>query len=248
MSLSTYQQIAAITQHSAGFAEAARGDLGAPVEHCPGWSMADLVSHLTEVHWFWATIVEGPLAEPPEQSAKPARAADADLVDTFVLGAARLVEVLREADQSAFCWTWAGWRQDVAFVTRHQVQEAAVHHWDAVHAAGSTLLLDPALSADSVEEFLHFSVASDDDPDEPTTPPLAGVLAFRATDTGDAWTLEDGARPGTAKVTEGAREGVPTVEAPAADLLLWLYGRVELDIAGVPDDLVARFRGICFTD
>ena len=140
MSLSTLPAIAAITEHSAGFAEAARGDLGARVEHCPGWSVADLVSHLTEVHWFWATIVEGPLAAPPEQSAEPARAADADLVDAFVLGAARLVEVLREADQSASCWTWAGWRQDVAFVTRHQVQEAAVHHWDAVHAAGG----DPA--------------------------------------------------------------------------------------------------------
>ena len=133
-------------------------------------------------------------------------------------------------------------------MTRHQVQEAAVHHWDAVHAAGSTLLLDPAPSADSVEEFLHFSVASDDDPDEPTTPPLAGVAGLPRH--GHRGRLDPRGRraSGDGEVIEGAREGAPAVEAPAADLLLWLYGRVELDTAGVPDDLVARFRGICFTD
>jgi uncharacterized protein (TIGR03083 family) len=248
MSFSTFDQIAAITQHSAGFAEATRRDLAAPVEHCPGWSLADLVWHLTEVHWFWSTIVEERLASPPEESRRPPRTDDAGLVDAFKAGAVRLVEVLREADQSASCWTWAGWRQDVAFVTRHQVQEAAVHHWDAVHASGGALSIDSDVSADSVDEFLHFSVASDDDPDDPVTPPLDGTLAFRASDTGDAWTLTDGGRPGTAVVSEGVREGAAVLEATAADLLLWLYGRLELHPPAVPDDLLARFRALCFTD
>ena len=104
------------------------------------------------------------------------------------------------------------------------------------------------MAADSVDEFLHFSVASDDDPDEPTTPPLDGTLAFRATDTGDAWTLTDGARPGTARVTSGTTDGVPVLEATASDLILWLYKRTDLDTSAVPDDLLARFRAICFTD
>jgi uncharacterized protein (TIGR03083 family) len=248
MSLSTDERIAAITHHSAGFAEAARGNLDARVEHCPDWSVADLVRHLTEVHWFWRTIVEERLESPPDESRRPPHASDDELVDTFVLGAGRIAQVLANADQSAHCWTWAGWQQDVAFVTRHQVQEAAVHHWDAAHAAGTSVAIDPAVAADSVDEFLHFSVASDDDPDEPTTPPLDGTLGFRATDTGDTWTLTDGARPGTAAVSTGAAPDVPTLEATASDLLLWLYGRVELDTSGVPDDLVGRFRGICFTD
>ena len=248
MTLSTFNSIAAITVHSAGFADATRGRLDARVEHCPGWSVADLVRHLTEVHWFWGTIVEERLDAPPAESRRPGPVRDDELVDAFVAGAARLVEVLREADQSASCWTWAGWRQDVAFVTRHQVQEAAVHHWDAVHAAGDALVIAAPVAADSVDEFLAFSVASDDDPDDPVKPPLEGTLGFRATDTGDAWTLTDGARPGTARVSSGAASGVPVVEAPASDLLLWLYGRVGLDTAAVPDDLVARFRGMCFTD
>ena len=39
--------LAAIAEHSTGFAVATRDNLAAPVEHCPGWSVADLVWHLT---------------------------------------------------------------------------------------------------------------------------------------------------------------------------------------------------------
>jgi uncharacterized protein (TIGR03083 family) len=260
MGLSTFDQISAITRHSAGFADAARGNLDASVEHCPGWSVADLVHHLTEVHWFWGTIVAELLDAPPEQSTRPPRVRDDDLVPTFVTGAARLVEVLREADQSAACWTWARWQQDVAFVTRHQVQEAAVHHWDAEHAAGRRLGIEEEVAADAVDEFLHFSVASEDDPDEPVKPPLAGTLALHAVTAagalaaadalhvGRAWTLEDGSRPGTVRVVTGLRPGVPVLEASASDLLLWLYARVELDTGDVPADLIGRFRGMGSTD
>jgi len=249
MTLSTFDCIAAITEHSAGFAEATRGNLDARVEHCPDWSVADLVEHLTEVHWFWGTIVDELLSEPPAQERRPARATDDRLVDAFVDGAQRLVQVLREADQSAHAWTWASWQQDVAFVTRHQVQEAAVHHWDAVNAAGGTLEIDPAVAADSIDEFLHFSVASEDDPDDPPEGVLDGPLAFRTTDTDDTWTLVDGSRRGTARVErDTVADGAPLVEGTASDLLLWLYARKDLDTASVPAELVTRFRGICFTD
>ena len=107
MTLSTFDCIAAITEHSAGFAEATRDNLDARVEHCPDWSVADLVWHLTEVHWFWSTIAAEQLSAPPDEGRRPPRPDDAGLVDTFKAGAVKLVEVLREADQSAPCWTWA---------------------------------------------------------------------------------------------------------------------------------------------
>src|SRR5262245_38731198 len=248
MTLSTFDYIAAITEHSAGFADATRDNLTARVEHCPDWSVADLVRHLTEVHWFWGTIVEELLEEPREEGRRPAHAEEDGLVDAFVAGAQRLVHVLRDADQSAHAWTWASWKQDVEFVTRHQVQEAAVHHWDAVNAAGGSLEIAPDVAADSIDEFLHFSVASEDDPDDPPETALDGTLAFRATDTDDAWTLVDGDRPGTARVLRGVGDDAPVVSGTASDLLLWLYQRKDLATAGVPDDLVKRFRAICFTD
>jgi uncharacterized protein (TIGR03083 family) len=248
MTLPTEDCVAAIRRHSAGLAAAARGNLDARVEHCPDWSVADLVSHVSGVHWFWGTIADELLTEPPPQSRRPARPTDEELVDGFERGAERLAQVLSDADQAVHAWTWASWRQDVAFITRHQVQEAAVHHWDAVNAAGGRLDIEPDVAADSVDEFLHFSVASEDDPDDPPQTRLDGRLALRAQDTGDGWTLVDGARPGTARVLPEVDADAPLVEATASDLLLWLYRRSELDTPGVPDDLLARFRALCFTD
>src|SRR5688500_3588246 len=101
MALSTDDCIAAITEHSAGFAQATRDHLDARVEHCPEWSVADLVRHRTEVHWFWATIAEERAEAPVDESRRPPRAPDDELVAAFVAGAERLARVLFEADQSA---------------------------------------------------------------------------------------------------------------------------------------------------
>jgi uncharacterized protein (TIGR03083 family) len=238
----------AIASHSAGFAAAADGNLDAAVEHCPGWSVADLVRHLTEVHWFWATIAEERLAEPPGDDRRPAAVPEAQLIETFRAGADRLVRVLRAADGQDRVWTWAPARQDVAFITRHQVQEAAVHHWDAVHARGGQLAIEAPVAADSVAEFLTFSVSSEADPAEPPRPPLSGSFALRCTDADAAWTVSDGGQPGTVQYRDGVSAGVPAISATASDLLLWLYGRVDLDPGAVPAGLVERFRALCFTD
>ena len=248
MTLAKDACLAAIAEHSAGFAAATRDNLAAPVEHCPGWSMADLVWHLTEVQWFWGTIVEQRLAAPPDGSLRPARRPDGQLVAAFEQGAARLVTALAAADPADPVWTWAPAQADVGFVLRHQVQEAAVHHWDAAHAAGGSLTVDPAVAADAVEEFLTFSVASDADPAEPGRPALDGALVLRATDAGAAWTVTDGAAAGTTRWDRGSDDGAPAVAGTAWDLLLWLYDRVALDTGTLPGGLLDRFRGLCFTD
>jgi uncharacterized protein (TIGR03083 family) len=245
--LTTDDYLAAISLHSFGFAETVRGRLDRPVEHCPGWSVADLVAHLTGVHWFWATIAEERLDAPPRPERRPARAPEESLVDAFVAGASRLVDVLRGADQSASCWTWAPGQQDIGFITRHQVQETAVHHWDAGHAGGREVRIAPAVAADAVQEFLTFSVSSETDPADPARPALDGQLVLRASDVGQSWSVTDARTAGTVRVQPGPAEG-PALEATAADLLLWLYGRRELDSSALPAGLVGRFRALCFTD
>ena len=248
MPLTTEQCLAAIVEHSAGLARTARHNLTAQVEHCPDWNVADLVWHVSEVHWFWGTIAADRLQEPPAENRRPNRPADADLVDAFEVGAQRLVDVLRAADQSDKVWTWAPAQQDVAFITRHQVQEAAVHGWDAANAAGASMTIAPDVAADSVDEFLTFSISTDADPAEPARPSLEGGFGLRTTDHSAAWTLSDGKAPGAIRVTEGITDDVPVIDAPASDLLLWLYRRADIDTAPVPDVLVARFRALTFTD
>jgi uncharacterized protein (TIGR03083 family) len=242
MPLSTAACLDAIGHHSAGFADAAGGALTARVEHCPAWSVADLVWHLTEVHWFWAKIAAERPSAPPDTDDRPARPPDHELVARFVDGAARLVEVLGAADPAAPCWTWAAQHQNVGFIVRHQVQEVAVHHWDVANAAGGTVTIAPALAVDAVDEFLDVSVGGT----------LDGALELRAVDTGDTWTVGTLAPPGpvTDPTTPGASVATPpsVLAAPAADLLLWLYGRVEIDTAAVAAELLTAFRALTETD
>jgi uncharacterized protein (TIGR03083 family) len=237
-----FDYVEVILEHSAGFAAAANDNLTARVEHCPDWNVADLVAHLTGVHWFWATIVEERLKEPPEESRKPERARDDRLIATFEAGAELLASVLRKTPYHDLVWTWAPAQQDVAFIARHQVQEAAVHHWDAANAAGQTISIGAEVAADAVEEFLTFSVYSDDDPPSTPQPSLNGRFALRCTDIDATWTITDGNGPGTASFAAGNPDAAPEITAPAGDLLLWLYDRLDVDTSAVDSDLLVRFR------
>jgi hypothetical protein len=104
------------------------------------------------------------------------------------------------------------------------------------------------VAADSVDEFLTFSVSTEADPAEPPGQPLQTAFVLRADDTRDAWTIADGPLSGTVAVTRVGDDDAPTVTAPASDLLLWLYGRRKLEGSGLPDGLEDRFRRLCFTD
>ena len=241
----TERYVQTIVEQSTELARQARGALDRAVAHCPGWTVADLVAHLVEVHWFWATIVEQQLAAAPT-SGRPARPDRDDLIDRFLVGAQRLADVLARADQSAAVYTWAPSRHDVAFITSHQVQEVAVHHWDVANAVGQRAGLDPTLAADSVDEFLTFSLSSDLDPADPPRPPLDGALSLIAADVDRAWTVRD-SQPGTVLVVDGVHAAA-TLTAPAFELLLWLYGRVELDAPAPADQLGRRLRALSFTD
>jgi uncharacterized protein (TIGR03083 family) len=260
MPLTQQECTAAIAEHSNGFAEAAGGNLNAPVEFCPGWTVRDVVHHLTQVHWFWATLVEDGLTEQPQDLKRPEPAPDGTIIETFRSGAERLVRVLGAADPAARVWTWAPAQQDAGFVIRHQVQEAVGHHWDVAHAAGRAVRISPAVGADAVDEFLHFSVSNADDAagDDPLPAPLEGRLGLACTDSDAAWLVADGAPPGTAAVSRTTRagldaDGVPTVTGTGGQLLLWLYDRHgdpggEADVGDVDPALLQRFRGLCFTD
>lgn len=248
MEMDTGLYLAAIERHCNELAAVAEGRLDARVEHCPGWDVAELLRHLIEVHWFWSTIAGERLTEPPEEARRPAPPSDEDLVAAFRAGAAHLVEVLGASDQSAACWTWAPLQHDIAFVTRHQVQEAAVHHFDAAHAVGQEIEIDPAVAADSIEEFLTFSVSSEADPAEPAREALGGSFDLSCSDTGDVFHVTDGETPGTVRFSRDKESRAPAVTASASLLLLFLYGRVELDTSALEAGLLERFRALCFTD
>jgi hypothetical protein len=144
-----------------------------------------------------------------------------------------MAAAFRAADPAAPCWTWAP-QKDVAFVLRHQAQEAAVHRWDAEVAAGRPEPLAAPIASDAVSEFLEFSTGWVIE----GTAPLPGPVRLESSDTGGQWTIvEDGGRALRFSVGTGDDEPVTTVRGTASALLLGLYRRgdkEDLHIAGDP--------------
>ena len=257
--LTTRQMTEAIHHHTEHLIEAARGQLDAAVAACPVWSVADLVDHLTEVQWTWGTIVSERLTVRPTDSwdeRVPPRGLDesAALAQLSAVCAELVSAVDGDVDHQATpVWTWASANQTIGFVTRHQVQEAAVHDHDACAATGVDWSIEPVVAADCVGEFWAYSTWALDDPAPEGTARLGSVVELRATDTGDVWTIADATEPGLVEVTRGpvtddglGRPEPLVVSASAGQLLLWLYGRIEL--VSVPIDIVARLRALIQTD
>jgi uncharacterized protein (TIGR03083 family) len=207
------------------------------VPGCPEWTVRDLISHLGEVQRTWAVIVgAGPSAEPPDDSLVTGLEPGEDLLGWSAAATAELVAALAAAGPDRGCWTWwAAAAPDTATsggVARHQVQEAAVHAFDAQEAAGRAAPLPPGVAADGVGEFLSVGMASMGPwPHEP------GRVALAATDAG-TWVVDlsgDGAR--AAAYEPGARMPEPRawLRGTASDLVLSLYGRGAqdgLDVSG----------------
>ena len=212
----------------------ADADPGARVPSCPDWDLQELVTHLGHVQRSWAAVIRsGEDVEPqaPDESDRPGE----DLVGWFREGAGRLLAAVEEAPSGRTAWTWWQAPRTAGAIARHQVQEAAVHRWDAEVAAGrSGSPLDPDVAADALDEFLHITVVE-----------LhrwvawtggAGALELAPTDVaGTRWVvLGDDAAP----VPATEAPGPPTVRisGTASDLVLLLYRRIPLDDVAVTGD------------
>ena len=205
------------------------GVAGAPDPHvrvpsCPGWSLRDLVRHLTDVHRFWAAAVAaGPSEKPPE----PAPVADAESADPVSRSAAateELISALRAAGPASGCWTWWG-GSDVPMtsgaVARHQVHEAAVHAFDAQLATGTPQPVPEVVALDGIAAFID--VAHGTAGPWPHRPVRIGLHAAE----GVSW-LVDLTASGARRV-DGPQETAADLHGAASDLLLTLHRRLPLD-------------------
>ena len=224
--------VAAIRRDSDRFyAVAATADPSGRVRSCPEWTIADLVWHLGEVHWFWATDVELRATEPDVvEQRKPARPTTyADLVAWGRAQADHLIRELEAAPDDETVWTWALLEADhnVAFVRRHQVQEAAVHRWDIEDAVGGAAPIEPDVAADSIDEVLAITLPWTVRADKP----LSGTAHLHCTDIEGEWFLHPDGR-----VERTHAKGDVALRGSASDLLLVLYTRKPLDAVDVIGD------------
>src|SRR4051794_10147966 len=111
--------LAAIRRESDGFyASADDADPTRSVPSCPGWTIQDLVWHLGEVHWFWATVIETKATEPGSvEASKPPRPGAYQETVAFGRGQAdRMISLLEQNADDTSVWTWSPPHQTVGFI------------------------------------------------------------------------------------------------------------------------------------
>jgi uncharacterized protein (TIGR03083 family) len=217
------------------FAAAITGaDPAARVPSCPDWDLRELVTHLGRVQRSWAsTIRRGEDVEPqrPDESVRPGD----DLVGWFREGAGELLAAVDEAPPDRPAWTWWQSPRTAAAIARHQVQEAAIHRWDAEEASGRPGgPLDRHAAADALDEFLHITVVEHHR--WTPWPGPAGVVGLAPTDGGAArWVTLGPDGPVPSQEVPAAAAGA-TLSGTASDLVLLLYRRIPLGQVAVTGD------------
>jgi len=223
----------------------ADADPGARVPSCPDWDAADLLWHLTEVQWFWGSIVGRALSDPAAaEEDKPDRpAAYPALVDLQRRSTERLLAAVSAGDDSDPMWTWFDDDQTRGFSRRRQAHEALIHRLDAEQVVGEVTPLDPRLATDGIDEAIRIMFGGT--PDWAEFRWEAGPVAVIARDTGARWSAQVGRVVGRPEGGEAVDEPslevhdgrtadpVAQVSGAAGALDSWLWGRVG-------DDAVTR--------
>lgn len=243
-------RLAIIDTESRRFAEVlASTDPTSRCPTCPDWSAADLLWHLTEVHYFWAGILaQNVLTEaglPAVEAAKPARPlAVSEILALREEATAALVSALAERDDDEPCWSWWPADQTVGFTRRMQTYEATMHRVDAELTAGLPVgAIAPEVAAGAVGHAVDVMWGWMPDG---ATGQSGGVVGFVASDAGANWLVDVGSW--TAPTGESAPRatradaGEPTAVVTAAvdDLALWAWTRGgSVSISGEPRTVAA---------
>ncbi|MFD0027502.1 maleylpyruvate isomerase family mycothiol-dependent enzyme [Streptomyces sp. NPDC055059] len=238
-----------IDERSSAFraAVASAPSLDVQVPTCPEWTLFDLAQHIGEGRRAWAaTVAAGPAPAKSVPEGAPAAPREREAVPAWLAASTQeLLDALREAGPDRGCWTWWGASQSpqtCGAVARHQLQQIAVHTYDAQVTVGAPEPLPDEVALDGVEEFLSTCVATTSAwPHKPT------AFDFHAIE-GHSWRLTVdgvGARstrnsaPGTTPVAaagQGPSTAGVSVRGTASELVLFVYDRIPADSLQIEGD------------
>lgn len=215
-----------------------RAGLDADVPSCEGWTMSDLLWHMSEVWTFWRFIVNNDVTTSDQLAEFPEipRVADDVLVDWTTAALTGLHAALTSTPPTTEVWTWTGSPQDVWWVRRRMAHETAVHRWDAERVVGDPFEIWSLVASDGIDEFLHFFAPRN------RSEPLPGTVHLHCTDTtpeeNGEWIIHR-LEPGRIDVDRAHVKGDAAIRGSANDLLLWLWGRDGMDVDIVGDEALA---------
>lgn len=226
--------------------ETAVRDLTAAVPSCPGWTVADLLLHVSEVFLHKTETMRlgaWPEPWPPEpEPSEPAAYFDR------CLGGLRREFASRKPEETAL--TWYEPDQTVGFWARRMALETVVHRVDAELAVGGPILAIPDdLALDGIDEILVTCLAYatskwPEDFGENLTGADGWSVSIIA---GERRWLVRPAASGVEIIAGGeAGQGEASISGAPQDVLLWLWGRGDggsLSFSGAAE-VVERLRGL----
>ncbi|MGI5451146.1 maleylpyruvate isomerase N-terminal domain-containing protein [Streptomyces sp. CA-243310] len=233
-----------IDERSTAFraAVASAPSLDVQVPTCPEWTLFDLAQHIGEGRRDWAaTVAAGPASAKSVAEGAPAAPREREaLLAWLAESTEQLLDALREAGPDRGCWAWWETLQSPhtsGAVARHQLQQLAVHTYDAQITVGAPQPLPVEVALDGVDEFLSTCVTTTSAwPHEPA------VIDFHASE-GRSWRLSlsaDGARsarlpdPGTDPAGAAGQDPDATTaflsaRGTAGELVFILYDRIPIE-------------------
>ncbi len=213
--------IVAVDREGHRLSLAARHETTSDVPSCPGWNIDDLIRHVATVHHRVALILREGRTQPPrvEEISPP----HSDSLGWYEAGLATLVSAMRTVDPATPVWTFSRSDPTATFWHRRVAHETTVHRVDAQQATGAVEPLDPVSAVDGIAESLEVFVPLRGRRDQD---PAKATVHLHATDVEGEWMVTFGG--GTVAVERGHAKGDAAVRGTAADLHLWLWGRVPL--------------------
>jgi uncharacterized protein (TIGR03083 family) len=214
--------ISAVEREGHALSLAARHDPTAQVPSCPGWDIDELLRHVGISHHRAALILREGRTEPPplEETSPP----DGSSLSWYEAGLATVLDAMRSVDPATQVWTFSRGDRTATFWERRMAHETMVHRVDAEQATGTVGPLEVALVldgiAESLEVFAPLMARREQDP-------ATATVHLHATDVEGEWLVTLG--DSTVAVEHGHAKGDAAVRGTAADLYLWLWGRVPLD-------------------
>jgi uncharacterized protein (TIGR03083 family) len=231
----TTEHIAILESEGQRLAVAARrGSLDAPVPTCPGWTLRDLVRHISGIHLWARAIVSEARNRPfdPYAQLEGNWPADTDLIDWFAQGHASLVNAIRSAPADLACFAFLPAPSPRAMWARRQAHETGMHRVDAESATGAVTPFATDQAIDGVDELLLGFMAR---PGQKLKSAEARTLALSATDADAHWHVRIG--PEEPQVTRDASTDADCrVAASASDLFRLVWNRLSPDAVQLSGD------------
>jgi uncharacterized protein (TIGR03083 family) len=200
------------------------------------WTVRSVARHVAGSHRAVALILaERPDADFDRAAALPrVEAGDPEFPEWFAANTRRLLDQGRTVPSTEACWAphplLAG---TAAYWTRRIAYDTLVHRWDAEAGAGTIgAAMAPEVAADAVDELVDVGLRVTR---AVRQSPAGPAIRLVCTDDPHAWHL-DLAVAGALTVHDRPTDAALAVSGTAEALLLWLWGRVDLDDGAVEVD------------